>query len=105
MRTILSVAKKKKRRRINLTVNSDIWETCQKKGQEYDLNWSEIAEEAFLGVLLQLQEVEKIVQSASSSPSDLRASMVKSQLKNYINSTCVALNTELNKELEVQILD
>ena len=105
MRVVLTMAKKERRQRINLTVDPDIWSLCRKKGQEYDLNWSEIAEEAFLSVLLQLQEIEKIVQSASSAPSDLKASIVKSKLKNYINSTCVELNTELNQELEVQILD
>ena len=90
------------RQRVNLTINSKIWALCREKGKKYDLNWSQIAEEAFLGVLLQLQEVEKIVES---DPLGLEASIVKSKLKNYINRACSELNAELNQELENQISD
>ncbi len=93
------------RQRVNLTIDPNVWAECRQKSKEYGLNWSEIAEEAFLGVLLQLREVERIVQSASSSPPELKASIVKSQLRDYINGTCVELSTELNQELEGQIPD
>ena len=92
----------RQRQRVNLTIDPKVWALCREKGEKYGLNWSQIAEEAFLGILLQLQEVEKIVESDSSG---LETSIVKSKLKNYINRACSELNEELNQELEDQMSD
>ena len=75
--------KKKKRCKVSLTLNPDLWARCKEKSEEYGLNWSQIAEEAFLAVLLHLEQIENTVKSVSS---DLEASVVKSKLKNYINN-------------------
>ena len=96
------MAKKKRRCKVSLTLNPDVWARCKEKGEKYDLNWSQVAEEAFLAVLLQLEQVENIVESV---PPDLEASVVKSKLKNYINDLQSQVNKQVNQELEVQIPD
>ena len=86
----------KQRQRVNLTIDPEIWALCREKGKEYNLNWSQIAEEAFLGILLQLQEIEKVVKSDSLG---LKSSIVKSKLKNYVSRACSEMNAELNQKL------
>ena len=96
------MAKKKRRCKVSLTLNPDVWARCKEKGEKYDLNWSQVAEEAFLAVLLQLEQVENIVESV---PPDLEASVVKSKLKNYINDLQSQVNKQVHQELEAQIPD
>ena len=96
--------KKSRRRQISLTVTPELWDRCREKGKKYGLNWSQIAEEAFLAVLLQLDQVENVVESVSKSvPSDLQASVVKSKLRSHINDLQTQVNQQINKELEAQI--
>ena len=102
------MSKARYKRKITLTVDSELWAECRQKRKEYGLNWSQIAEQSFLAVLLQLREVEKIVKSASTGSSGLDASIVKSQLNDYISRTCSQVNEdfkEMSQELEVQIPD
>ena len=96
------MVKKKRRCKVSLTLNPDVWARCKEKGEKYDLNWSQVAEEAFLAVLLQLEQVENIVESV---PPDLEASVIKSKLKNYINDLQSQVNGQVYQELEVQIPD
>ena len=96
------MVKAERRQKVNLTIDAQLWALCREKGRKYDLNWSQIAEEAFLNVLLQLQEVEKIVQSTSPN---LEPSVVKSKLRNYINRLYLQLGQELNKQLEAKMPD
>ena len=96
------MVKKKRRCKVSLTLNPDVWARCKEKGEKYDLNWSQVAEEAFLAVLLQLEQVENIVESV---PPDLEASVVKSKLKNYINDLQSQVNRQVHQELETQIPD
>ena len=96
------------RRKITLTVDSDLWAECREKRKRYGLNWSQIAEEAFLGVLFQLREIEKIVDSSSTDSSSLDALVVKSRLKDYVSRTFLRLNKELeevSREIDIQISD
>ena len=93
------MAKKKRRCKVSLTLNPDLWARCKEKGEEYGLNWSQIAEETFLAVLLQLEQIENVVKSV---PSDLEASVVKSKLKNYINDL---QSHQVHQELEEQMPD
>ena len=102
------MTKTKYKRKITLSVDPDLWAECREKRKKYGLNWSQIAEQAFLGVLLQLREVEKIVEAASTDSSSLDTSIVKSQLNDYVSRTFSQLNKdfeEVSKELEDQILD
>ena len=85
MRAILSMTKKKRRRRINLTVNSDIWDICQEKGQEYDLNWSEVAQRAFMAVLIKMEMLEDEINYEAASNPSLNSMIIESRLKSYIN--------------------
>ena len=94
--------KKKRRCKVSLTLNPDLWARCKEKGEEYGLNWSQIAEETFLAVLLQLEQIENVVKSV---PSDLEASVVKSKLKNYINDLQSHVNQQVHQELEEQMPD
>ncbi len=49
------------RRRINLTVESEVWRRCQELAIRFPfLNWSEIAENAFLQILVLFDEVVQI---------------------------------------------
>ena len=96
------------RQRVNLTIDSRVWAECKEKRKKYQLNWSQIAEQAFVAVLLQLNEVERIVKSSSTSSGNLDSLVVKSQLSDYIARTCVGLENELkeiSQELEAQIPD
>ena len=106
MRMILPMTKKKKRRRINLTVNSDIWDLCQEKGHEYDLNWSEVAQQAFLAVLLKMQSLEDEAKLEASRVPNLNYSVIQSQLKSYINREFLSIDTDFIdpvEEMEAQI--
>ena len=85
------MAKKKRRCKVSLTLNPDLWARCKEKG-----------EETFLAVLLQLEQIENIVKSV---PSDLEASVVKSKLKNYINDLQSQVNRQVHQELEEQMPD
>ena len=99
----LIVSETKYKRKITLSVDPDIWAECREKRKKYGLNWSQIAERAFLAVLLQLREVEKIVGAASIDSSSLDTSIVKSQLNDYVSRTFLQLNKdfeEISKELE-----
>lgn len=96
------MVKAERRQKVNLTIDAQLWALCRQKGRKYDLNWSQIAEEAFLNVLLQLQEVEKIVQSTTPN---LEPSVVKSKLRNYINRLHLQLGQELNEQLEAKMPD
>ena len=96
------MVKKKRRCKVSLTLDPELWAKCKEKGEKYDLNWSQIAEEAFLAVLLQLEQVENIVNSV---PSGLEASVVKSKLRNYINDLQTQVNQQVHQELDVQIPD
>ena len=69
------------KQRISLTVDPEVWACCRQKSKEYGLNWSEIAEQAFAAVLVQLDQMEKIVHSA---PLGTGRALVKSQLKAYL---------------------
>ena len=92
--------------KITLSVDAKLWAECREKSKQYGLVWSQVAEEAFLAVLLQLKEVEKIVESASDDTGNLDISMVRSQLQDYISRVNVGLGAnfeEIAKELEVQI--
>ena len=96
------------RKKITLTVDAELWSECKQRSKEYGLVWSQVAEQAFLAVLLQLREVEKIVKSNSLDSGGLDTSIVKSQLSDYIARTCTGLETdlkEISQELEVQIPD
>ena len=104
----LIVSKTKYKRKITLTVDPDLWAECREKRDKYGLNWSQIAEEAFLGVLLQLREIEKIIDSAPKDSSGLDTSIVKSRLNDYVNRAFSKLNTELEevtREIDTQIPD
>ena len=100
MRMILPMTKKKRRRRINLTVNNDIWDLCQKKGQEYDLNWSEVAQQAFLAVLLRMQQLERDANFEAAHSPKLKYSVIQSQLKNYINREFLSIDVDFRDPLE-----
>lgn len=84
------------KQRISLTVDPDIWVRCRQKSKEYGLNWSEIAEQAFAAVLVQLEQMERIVQSA---PSGTGRALVKSQLRAYLGEALADSYQEL-EELE-----
>ena len=102
------MARTKHRRKITLTVDPELWAECREKRKQYGLNWSRIAEQAFLAVLLQLEEVEKIVESASVNSSNLDTSIVKSRLNDYVNRTFLQLNEdfeEVSQEIEAQMPD
>ena len=102
------MAKISQRKKITLTVDAELWAECKQRSKEYGLVWSQVAEQAFLAVLLQLREVEKIVKSNSLDSGSLDTSMVKSQLSDYIARTCVGLGNEfeeISQELKAQIPD
>ena len=86
------------RKRISLTIDPDVWERCQSIGKEFGLNWSQIAEEAFVNVLYQMEELKKIL---DTMPPELRKSAAKANLKKFLQQT----HTELNQELEEEILE
>ena len=69
------------KQRISLTVDPEVWVRCRQKSKEYGLNWSEIAEQAFSAVLIQLEQMERVIHSA---PSGTGRALVKSQLKGYL---------------------
>ena len=102
------MAKTRHKKKITLSVDPKLWAECWEKRKKYGLNWSQIAEQAFLAVLLQLEEVEKIVESASTDSSNLDTSIVKSRLNDYVSRTFSQLNEdfeEVSQEIEAQMPD
>ena len=102
------MAGSKHKRKITLTVDPDLWAECREKRKKYGLNWSQIAEQAFLGVLLQLREIENIIESSSVDSLGLDTSIVKSRLNDYVSRTFSQLDTELEevgREIDIQIPD
>ena len=91
------MAKIREKKKITLNVDAELWAECREKRKQYGLIWSEVAEQAFLAVLLQLREVEKIVKSSSSDSETLDNSIVKSQLNAYITRTCAGLEDSFNE--------
>lgn len=85
---------KSQRRRINLTIDPELWERCQRVGKKFGLNWSRIAEETFFNVLSQMEELEKILDSI---PPELQASMAKANLRKFVEQTYGDLNQELQE--------
>lgn len=83
-------------KRVNLSIDAQVWARCKEKGKKFGLNWSQIAEEAFAGVLLQLDELEKIMNSV---PPELQASVAKTKLKDFIEYSQAQLNQELDDNI------
>ena len=89
---------KTNKKRVNLSIDPGVWARCREKGKKFGLNWSQIAEEAFVGILLQLDQLEKIIDSI---PPELQASVAKTKLKDFIERS----HADLNQELEDNISD
>ena len=87
---------KVRKKRVGLTIDPEVWARCQEIGKKFDLNWSQIAEEAFVNVLQHMEELEKIL---NSMPSDLQRSAAKANLKGFIERTYTDLNQELEEEI------
>ena len=87
---------KTNKKRVNLSIDPQVWARCREKGKKFGLNWSQIAEEAFVGILLQLEELEKIIDSI---PSELQASVAKTKLKDFIGRSYAELNQELEENI------
>lgn len=60
------------RKRINLTVESEVWRRCQELAIRFPfVNWSEIAENSFLQILVLFDEVLQI--DDESQPKDVES--------------------------------
>ena len=90
------IVSKSRRKRINLSIDSEVWAKCSEKGKKFGLNWSQIAEEAFVNVLLHMNELEKILDSI---PPELQASVAKTKLKDLIEQSYTQLNQELEENI------
>ena len=82
------------RKKINLSIDSEVWARCQKVRKRFGLNWSQIAEEAFVNVLVHMEELEKILDTI---PPELQASVAKTKLKDFVKQTYSQLNQELEE--------
>ena len=87
------------KKRVNLSIDPQVWARCREKGKKFGLNWSQIAEEAFVGVLLQLDELEKIIVSI---PPELQVSVAKTKLKDFVERSYIQLNQELEDSISDQ---
>ena len=84
------------RKKINLSVDPEVWARCQKVRKRFGLNWSQIAEEAFVNVLVHMEELEKVLDSI---PPELQASVAKTKLRDFVERSYSQLNQELEENI------
>ena len=84
------------RKKINLSIDSEVWVRCQKVRRRFGLNWSQIAEKAFVNVLVHMEELEKILDSI---PPELQASVAKTKLRDFVERSYSQLNQELGENI------
>lgn len=83
------------KKRVNLTIDADMWKRCQQISAQYDfVNWSEIAETSFLQILVVLDRAAKAHQQGETveSITDQMLLYFQSQYHEALSETYKAVN-------------
>ncbi len=69
--------------RVNLTIDAQVWAECLEARQLLNINWSEVAEQAFIVVLAQTRKVLEVVASVPEADPEVRLQKLKESLSAY----------------------
>ena len=69
------------KQRIGLSIDPVVWGRCREKSKELGVNWSLVCEDAFVGVLAQLDKIQALVEA---SPNGASTAVIRSYLKAHV---------------------
>lgn len=72
----------RKRVKVTLSIDAEVWSRCHQWRDRAGLNWSRIAEEAFSVTMHQLETVQQLLDDNPGAAPQL----LKAQLKQYVTS-------------------
>lgn len=85
--------------RVGLTISPEVWQECRQRSKELDINWSQVAEDAFVAVLGQLTEIERLIASA---PPGSSTALIKTYLKAYVGDEFACSYKEIEDKFSPQ---
>ena len=78
----------RKKKQVTLSIDPDVWLRCQRLKEQGAINWSEVAELAFVKVL-DLVDRAMVIKSATGSMGEVVGDMERTAKANYHESVSV----------------
>jgi hypothetical protein len=73
---------KKPRKRVNLTIDQDVWTRCQYMSSQFDfINWSSVAQTAFEQILVLLDETLEALSEGETSEDAMQRAILRFQVQ------------------------